>query len=194
MMVQWWWSLDNFKLKLCVYCRFCFVKWIAWESLNSAICRYEGAGGYPAPGHGAYPAYPLGCADEGRAHSQVEFCLFKVDGWLVLINGLAAYIKIARSCHDWQMVVWLLMWRKKVLYDQLQQWPGYSHHAGVQQGSPTQHRYPYYDSRYYWPSQKNFGKFKPEHLGAGRCQKMFFLLIGISSETVTTFTLEQDKQ
>ena len=31
----------------------------------------------------------------------------------------------------------------------LQQWPGYSHHAGVQQGSPTQHRYPYYDSRYY---------------------------------------------
>ena len=37
-------------------------------------------------------------------------------------------------------------------------------------------------------------KLEPEHLGAGRCQKMFFLLIGISSETVTTFTLEQDKQ
>ena len=36
------------------------------------VCyRYEGAGGYPAPGHAAYPAYPVGCGDEGRAHSQV---------------------------------------------------------------------------------------------------------------------------
>ena len=36
---------------------------------------------------------------------------------------------------------------KAPMFDLLQQWPGYSHHAGVQQGSPTQHRYPYYDSR-----------------------------------------------
>ena len=35
----------------------------------------------------------------------------------------------------------------ELMSDLLQQWPGYSHHAGVQQGSPTQHRYPYYDSR-----------------------------------------------
>jgi len=28
-----------------------------------------------------------------------------------------------------------------------QQWPSYPGHHGVQQGSPTQHRYPYYDSR-----------------------------------------------
>ena len=153
MIFQWLSLISNFATS-----RFCSVKWIALEfiSLNSAICRYEGAGGYPAPGHGAYPAYPVGCADEGRAHSQVRICLFKIDGWLVQFK--------------------------------LQQWPGYSHHAGVQQGSPTQHRYPYYDSR-----------FAPSKIGAwtlGRWSlwKCFFLLIGISLETVTTFTLEQDKQ
>lgn len=62
---------------------------------TTGMTGYEGAGGYPGPGHG-YPSYP-GCGDEGRTHSQ--------------------------------------------------QWPGYSHHTGVQQGSPTQHRYPYYDTR-----------------------------------------------
>ena len=42
--------------------------------------------------------------------------------------------------------------------------------------------------------KKNFRKFEPEHLGAGRCKKKVVFLIAIFLETVTTFTLEQDKQ
>ena len=75
----------------------------------------------------------------------------------------------------------------------LQQWPGYSHHAGVQQGSPTQHRYPYYDSRFA-PSQKNSENLSLNTWALVAVKMFFFLLIAIFLETVTTFTLEQDKQ
>ena len=125
-------------------------------SFNSAFCRYEGAGGYPAPGHGAYPAYPVGCADEGRAHSQVRSCLFKLMVHLFNLNcsnGLATRIM-----------------------------PGSNKVPPPNIVTPTttpglHHR-----------------KLEPEHLGAGRCENVFFFLIGIFLETVTTFTLEQDKQ
>ena len=157
MIFQWWSLISNFATS-----RFCSVKWIALEfiSLNSAICRYEGAGGYPAPGHGAYPAYPVGCADEGRAHSQVRSCLFKLMVHLFNLNcsnGLATRIMPGSNKVPPPNIVTPTTT------------PGLHHHKKIQ-------------------------KIWAWTLGRWSLWKCFFLLIGISLETVTTFTLEQDKQ